>query len=202
MGTNHAVGTVAKETFESSTSTSSQGPVVAASTHFGNFANYTHVGKGTQAHPLASSYDPYLDWIIGLGASKHVTGSFNSFASYNPYTHLETIQTADGTSQPIRGVELVRFTPHLTLPFVLHVPAFPVNLLSVGFIVDQFNCTILFDEHSCIFQEKRTGKRIETRVRRNGLWYISQEDTALAIEEGVKIFCCTIADWDTHLLIV
>ncbi|XP_020405967.1 uncharacterized protein [Zea mays] len=51
-------------------------------------------------------------------------------------------------------------------------------------------------------EEKRTGKRIETRVRRNGLWYISQEDTALAIEEGVKIFCCTIADWDTHLLIV
>jgi hypothetical protein len=125
-----------RETFESSTSTSSQGPVVAASIHFGNFANYAHVGKGTQAHPLASSYDPYLDWIIGLGASKHVTGSFNSFASYNPYTHLETIQTADRTSQPIRGLGLVGCTPHLTLPSVLHVPSFPVNLLSISSIID------------------------------------------------------------------
>jgi hypothetical protein len=64
MGTNHAVGTVAKETYESSTSTSSQGPVVAASTHFGNFANYAHVGKGTQAQALASSYDPQIGLSI------------------------------------------------------------------------------------------------------------------------------------------
>jgi hypothetical protein len=76
------------------------------------------------------------DRIIGLGASKHVTGSFNSFASYNPYTHLETIQTADRTSQPIRGLGLVGCTPHLTLPSVLHVPSFPVNLLSISSIID------------------------------------------------------------------
>jgi hypothetical protein len=86
------------------------------------------VGKGTQAHPLASSYDPYLDWIIGLGASKHVTGSFNSFASYNPYTHLETIQTADRTSQPIRGLGLVGCTPHLT--FLLFFMSLHFQLIS------------------------------------------------------------------------
>lgn len=44
----------------------------------------------------------------------------------------------------------------------------------------------LFYEDSCIFQEKRTGKRIGTGVRRNGLWYIGKEDVALALEEGQK----------------
>ena len=116
------------------------------------------MGKGTQAQAFASSHYPHLDWIIDSSASKHVTSSVNSFASYNPYTHLETIQTTDGTSQPIRDVGSIGCTPHLTLPSVLHVPSFPVNLLSVSAIIDQFKCTVLFDERSCIFQEKGLGE--------------------------------------------
>jgi hypothetical protein len=73
-----------RNTSKNSTSTSSQGPIAATAIHFGNFANYTHVRKGIQAQTLASSYDPHLNWIIDSGASKHVTCSFNPFASYNP----------------------------------------------------------------------------------------------------------------------
>ena len=174
------------KTSENSTSISTQGPVAAPATHFGNFANYACVGEGTQAQALASSYHPHLDWIIDSGASKYVTGTFDTFASYTPYTHLETIQMADGTSQPIKGVGSVGCTPHITLRYVLHVPSFPVNLLSVSSIIDQFKCTVLFDEDSCVFQEKRTGKRIGTGVWRNGLWYIGKEDVALALEGGPK----------------
>ena len=36
-----------KKTSESTTGTSSQGPIATAATHFGNIANYAHVGKGT-----------------------------------------------------------------------------------------------------------------------------------------------------------
>jgi hypothetical protein len=124
-----------------------------------------------------------------------VTDSFDTFASYTPYDHLETIQTADGTSQPIRGVGSVVCTPHITLPSVLHVPSFPVNLLSISSIIDQFKCIVLFDEDSCVFQEKRTGKRIGTGIRRNGLWYISQEDSALAVkgvEQDILLHHCRL----------
>ena len=119
------------KTSENSTSISTQGPVTAPATHFGNFANYTYVGEGTQAQTLKLSYHPHLDWIIDSGASKHVTGTFDTFASYTPYTHLETIQTANGTSQPIKGVGSVGCTPHITLRSVLHVPSFPV--VTTGF---------------------------------------------------------------------
>ena len=102
------------------------------STSFGNFANYAHVGEGTQAHALVATYKhSHIDWIIDSGASKHVTGSLSTFASYTPYTHSETVQTADGTSQLIQGVGSVECTPSIALSSVLHVPSFPVNLINV-----------------------------------------------------------------------
>lgn len=155
------------------------------STSFGNFANYAHVGEGTQAHALASIYKhSHINWIIDSGASKHATGSLSAFASYTTYTHSETVQTADRTSQLIQGVGSVECTTSIDLPSVLRVPSFPINLLSVSSIIDQFKCTVTFDEDSCLFQGKRTGKRIGTGIRRNGLWYIDQVDAALVVAVG------------------
>ena len=75
-------------------------------------------------------------------------------------------------------------TSSLALTSVLHVPSFPVNLLSVSSAIKQFKCIVTFDEDACFFQEKRTGKRIGTGISRNGLWYISQGDTALVVAVG------------------
>ena len=112
----------------------------------------------------------------------------SSFKTYSPYTHSESIQIADGTSQLIHGVGSLECTPSLSLSSVLHVPSFSVNLLSVSSIIDQFKCTVKFDENICVFQERRTGRRIRTGVRRNGLWFISHEESALtaAAEGDVK----------------
>ena len=52
-------------------------------------------------------------------------------------------------------------------------------------IIDQFKCTVTFDENSCTFQERGTGRRIGTGVKRNGLWFINYEESALtAAPEG------------------
>ena len=107
------------------------------------------------------------------------------FKTYNPYTHSESVQITDGTSRKIHGVGSIECTPSLSLSSVLHVPSFPVNLLSVSLIIDQFKCTVTFDENSCTFQERGTGRRIGTGVRHNGLWFISHEESALtATTEG------------------
>jgi hypothetical protein len=144
------------------------------------------LGKGTQAQALASTCRHNIEWVIDSGASKHVTGISSSFKTYTPHSYSETIQTADGTSQPIHGVGSIECTPSLCLSSVLHVPSFPVNLLSVSSIIDQFKCIALFDENSCIFQEKRTGRVIGTGVRRNGLWFIDQAESALVADVGAQ----------------
>jgi hypothetical protein len=89
------------------------------------------------------------EWILDSGASKHVTRSISEFDSYSPYppTHRGTIQTADGTSQPIRGVGLVQCTPNIKLSSVLHVPAFPVNLVSLSALIDQQDCNIMVNKY-------------------------------------------------------
>jgi hypothetical protein len=114
------------------------------------------LGKGTQAHALASTYRHNIEWVIDSGASKH--GMSSLFKAYTPHVHSETIQTADGTSQPIHGVGSIDCTPSLCISSVLHVPSFPVNLLSVSSLVDQFKCTVTFDENLCIFRKRRRGE--------------------------------------------
>ncbi|KAJ1256662.1 hypothetical protein BS78_K339200 [Paspalum vaginatum] len=88
------------------------------------------------ARPITST--SHANWIIYSGASKHVTGDLDEFASYTPYqsTYKETIQMADGTHQPIKGVGTVKCSPSIMLSSVLHVPSFPVNLLSLSALVD------------------------------------------------------------------
>jgi hypothetical protein len=65
-------------------------------TMLGNLISLACPDKGTS----------YANWILDSGASRHVTGAPNEFASYTAYpsTYSETIQTVDGTHQPIRGV--------------------------------------------------------------------------------------------------
>jgi hypothetical protein len=166
--------------------------------HFGNFANYAHLGEGTQAHARASSYRQHIDWVIDSWTSKYVTGESHSFTTYIPCAHSETIQIVDGTSQPIYSVESVERTPSISLSFELHVPSFPVNLLSISSIIDHFTCIVIFDEHFCIFQEKTTRRMIGTGVRRNGLWYINHEESALNVaiegaEKKIMLLHCRLA---------
>jgi hypothetical protein len=134
-----------------SSKTTSDSPVITTTGHFGNFANYAHLGKGTQAHALASTCRHNIEWVVDSGASKHVTGISNSFRTYTPHSFTETIQIVDGTSQPIHGVGSIECTPSLHLSYVLHVPSFPVNLISISSLVDQFKCIVIFDENSCTF---------------------------------------------------
>ena len=109
---------------------------------------------------LASAYRHPIDWVIDLGASKHITGVADSFKTYIPYTHSKIVQIADGTSQPIHGVGSIECTSSISLSCVLHVPSFPVNFLSGGYIIDQFKCIVIFHESSSVFLEKGAMRRL------------------------------------------
>jgi len=133
-------------------------------TMLGNLINPARLDNGTSC----------ANWILDSGASRHVTGASSEFASYNAYpsTHSEIIQTADGTCQPIKGVGSVKCSPSITLSSVLHVPSFPVNLLSLSALVDQMDCRVSFDRENCIIEDKKTGKEIGIGIRYGGLWFL------------------------------
>ena len=114
------------EDASTSTSTSSRG----------NVASYAHSAKGTRdTHAFASiSTSRSPEWIVDSGASRHVTGTASEFSSYTHLAVPESIQTADGTAQPVVGKSTVRCTVSMTLSNVLHAH-FPVNLLSISVII-------------------------------------------------------------------
>ncbi|XP_020240779.1 uncharacterized protein LOC109819453 [Asparagus officinalis] len=72
----------------------------------GNSATYAHPIKCTDdIHALASmSPDRSSEWIVDSGASRHVTGNASEFSS------ADSIQTADGTFQPVVGKGTVNCT--------------------------------------------------------------------------------------------
>ena len=48
-------------------------------------------------------------------------------------------------------------------------------------LIDDLDCRIIVDRKICIIQERRTGRKLGTGTRRNGLWYMDHEvpDNAL-----------------------
>ncbi|WVZ82886.1 hypothetical protein U9M48_030094 [Paspalum notatum var. saurae] len=147
------------------------------STVLGNLVNLARPGTGTFN----------TNWILDSGASRHVTGESDEFASYTPFplSRKETIQTADGTAQPIRGVGTVKCTPSITLSSVLYVPSFPVNLVSLSALVDHMDCRVTLDWENCLIEDRRTGIKLGSGMRRNGLWFLDRgldkSSSALAV---------------------
>jgi hypothetical protein len=85
-------------------------------------------------------------------------------------------------------------TPFIKLSLILHVPNFPVNLVSMSALVDDLDRhrQITVNRYMCLIQERQTGRRLGTGTRNNGLWYINREvpnnavSTVLATTMGEK----------------
>ena len=128
------------------------------------------------------------EWILEYGASKYVTCAQNEFLNYKQYpsTHKETVQTTDGTYRLIIGIGTINCRPSINLTSILHVPSFPVNLLSLSALVDQIDCQITFDREHCIIQE-RTGNEIGIGVRYGELWYLDRKEYDRLIDSSLVV---------------
>ena len=144
-------------------------------------SSFHAMSQGTNPHALEkeSKY-----WIIDSGATNHMTGTPNLFTSYIPCSGKDKVRVADGSTVPITGRGSVRCTKTLSLSPVLHVPNFPVNLLSLSSITKSLNCRCWFDPSHCAFQELGTGRILGTGIVHNGLYYLDEgsDEVALATQ--------------------
>ncbi|OIT21742.1 hypothetical protein A4A49_58190, partial [Nicotiana attenuata] len=115
-------------------------------------SNYVQSGIAFNAH--------LNSWIIDSGANRHMTGSSKGFQNYSPSPKGDCVRIANGSLTPVSGTGSVICTPDITLSSVLHVPEFPVNLLSVNAITKQLKCSVEFFLDYCVFQDLQTRKRI------------------------------------------
>ena len=105
----------------------------------GNIATYAYSAKGTSStHTLAST----PKCIIDFGASRNATDNASKFSSYIHLAIPKSIQTVDGTTQPIVGIGIVKCTNSVHCVMCC---MFPVNLLSISAIILQQKCVVSFD---------------------------------------------------------
>jgi len=92
-----------------------------------------------------------MGWIIDSGASRHLCGNRNAFATYTNISKVQEITIADGTKIKAKGVgtiEIVSQESSMTLKDVWHVPDICGNLLSVLRMVDA-GYTLEFGQTTC-----------------------------------------------------
>ena len=71
---------------------------------------------------------------------------------------------------------LIHFSSNICLKSVLHVPKLACNLLSVSKLAQDSNCSVIFYESHCVFQEQTTRRMIGNARRIDGLYYFVEDD--------------------------
>ena len=133
------------------------------------FATSANPCGNTSKFVKGSYFETGTQWLIDSGASKHMAGSYKDFCSYTPDFTGQNVRLADGSGQSIRGVGTVKCCPNMTLSSVLHVPSFPINLLSISCITGELNCAVIFFQKWCLFLELGTWNILGTGIMRGGL---------------------------------
>ncbi|PON66130.1 hypothetical protein PanWU01x14_111810 [Parasponia andersonii] len=91
-----------------------------------------------------SSFSPFAPWIIDSSTSDHMTSLSHLFITYSPYPINKKFKIADGSMSPITGKGSIKISKKIELKFVLHVPKFSCNLLSISKLSRDSNCRVIF----------------------------------------------------------
>jgi len=91
-------------------------------------------------------------WVIDSEASERITGNKDILSTLNSIFLLLLIILADGSTFYTEGVCTANAKLSLSLSFVLYIPKFSFNLLSVSELTNSLNYLVTFFYH-CVSQE-------------------------------------------------
>nr|KYP71000.1 hypothetical protein KK1_010242 [Cajanus cajan] len=109
-------------------------------------------------------------WIIDYGASNHISDDDSLFCSIFS-SKIPHFTLANGSKVISQGVSQVSHTPSLNLEYVLFVPKFAFNLISISQLTKSLNCFVTFDANSFVIQQCGMGRLIGQGHESRGLYY-------------------------------
>ena len=121
-------------------------------------------------------------WVIDFGATDHMTGNFSLFTTFQSHPFTSTVTLADGSTSCVLGSGTIHLNPLITLTFVMSLPQFSFNLISVSKLTRTRHCGISFFHDHCLIRDllmKRIiGRGRESRVSTSlkqmyqSLWFV------------------------------
>ena len=112
-------------------------------------------------------------WILDIRAFDHISCNKDLFSSLTFLSPLPTITLANGSQTIAKGIDSVCPLPSLPLTFVLYVPNFSFNLISISKLTRDLHCVLTFSHNSITLQDWRTGKTIDIGHESQGLFHLS-----------------------------
>ena len=71
-------------------------------------------------------------WVIDSKATDHMTSNFSLFTTFQSHPATSTVTLADGSTSCVLGSWTIHPTPLITLTFVLSLPQFSFNSISMS----------------------------------------------------------------------
>ena len=133
-------------------------------------------------------------WVIDFGATDHMTGNSSLFTTFQSHSSTSIVTLADGSTSCVLGSGIIHLTPLITLTYVLSLPHFFFNLISVSKLTRTLNCSISFFHDYCLIQDLVTKRIIGRGCESGGLYILDIEVPKSITCSGVltpfELHCC------------
>ncbi|KAG7987903.1 hypothetical protein I3843_03G157100 [Carya illinoinensis] len=105
-------------------------------------------------------------------------GSLSLFSKINSSVNI-SVKLPNGSYTQVTHTGTVRLSNSLVLTYVLYVPTFTFNLISIDKLVSQLSCFLLFLHDFCCIQDLSNWRTIGVAKQSQGLYHLMQvPDTA------------------------
>ena len=91
-------------------------------------------------------------WVIDFEAIDYMTGNSSLFTTFQSHHATSTVILADESTSHVLGLRAI----HITLTFVMSLPQFSFNLISVSKLTRTLNCNISFCPDYCLTHDLST----------------------------------------------
>ncbi|MFS7957032.1 putative RNA-directed DNA polymerase [Helianthus anomalus] len=160
--------------------------------HFADNENSTMDSTPRTAN-MAGKSNHTDDWIIDSGATEHITHEIKTLKIKTGSEGEEPVTIPNGDAIPVKGRGDCTLKEGLELKDVLYVPSFNCNLLSVGRLTENLQCSITFFPQFCIMQKLHSRNLIGAGKQRGRLYRMEM------MNDGRKAMSTTSSTWHKRL---
>ena len=116
------------------------------------------------------------------------------FTTFQPHPSTSTVSLVDGSTSCVLGSGTIHPTPLITLTYVLSLPQFSFNLVSVSKLTHTLNCNISFFHDYCFIHDLLMKQIIDGGRESGGLYILETKVPKYVACSGVvtpvELHCC------------